>query len=78
MDRDGTGSGFDLDLIEAVADAVGIPVVASGGAGTAKHFGDALEAGADAVLAASRFHFSELSIREVKEHLRERGMEVRL
>jgi imidazole glycerol-phosphate synthase subunit HisF len=78
MDRDGTGSGFDLGLISAVSAAVGVPVVASGGAGAAEHFADALDAGADAVLAASRFHFNELSIREVKEHLRERGIEVRL
>ena len=74
IDRDGTGSGFDLELVSAVSGAVGVPVVASGGAGTAEHFGDALQAGADAVLGASRFHFQDLSIRQVKEHLRSRGM----
>jgi cyclase len=78
MDRDGTGIGFDLELVSAVTGAVGVPVVASGGGGAAEHFGDAVEVGADAVLAASRFHSQELSIRQVKEHIRSRGMEVRL
>jgi cyclase len=79
MDRDGTGEGYDLELLRAVADAVSVPVVASGGAGTAQHFADAiLVGGADAVLAASRFHFEELTIRDVKRHLADRGIEVRL
>jgi cyclase len=78
MDRDGTGEGYDLELLRSVAEAVGVPVVASGGAGTAEHFALALtEGGADAVLAASRFHFEQLSIREVKHHLASRGIPVR-
>lgn len=79
MDRDGTGEGYDLELLRAVADAVPVPVVASGGAGRLEHFAEALTEGrADAVLAASRFHFEELSIRAVKEHLASRGIPVRL
>jgi len=78
MDRDGTGEGYDLDLLRAVADATNVPVVASGGAGTVEHFAEALLAGgADAVLAASRFHFEELSIRRVKDHLAGEGITVR-
>jgi imidazole glycerol-phosphate synthase subunit HisF len=79
MDRDGTGTGYDLELLDAVCGAVTVPVVASGGAGEPSHFADALADGrADAVLAASRFHFDELTIREVKEHLAARGVTVRL
>lgn len=79
MDCDGTKAGYDLTLTRAIADAVGIPVIASGGAGTCAHFYDALtEGGADAALAASLFHFKELTISEVKEYLRERGVSVRL
>ncbi len=78
MDRDGTGEGYDLELLRAVADAVPVPVVASGGAGRLEHFAEALTEGrADAVLAASRFHFEELTIRRVKEHLANRGIPVR-
>ncbi len=78
MDRDGTGEGYDLELLRAVGDAVRVPVVASGGAGTLEHFGDALlEGRADAVLAASRFHFEELTIAMVKAHLASRGLPVR-
>jgi cyclase len=78
MDRDGTGEGYDLELLRSVGDAVGVPVVASGGAGTAEHFAQAIvEGGADAVLAASRFHFERLTIREVKRHLSSRGIPVR-
>ena len=78
MDRDGTGEGYDLELLRAVGDAVGVPLVASGGAGTLEHFADALlDGGADAVLAASRFHFKELTIAMVKEHLASRGLPVR-
>ncbi|HEU4354824.1 MAG TPA: imidazole glycerol phosphate synthase subunit HisF [Actinomycetota bacterium] len=78
MDRDGTGEGYDLELLRAVGGAVGVPLVASGGAGTLEHFADALlEGGADAVLAASRFHFEELTIAMVKEHLASRGLPVR-
>ena len=78
MDRDGTGEGYDLDLLRAVGDAVGVPVVASGGAGRVEHFAEALSEGrADAVLAASRFHFEELTIRDVKDHLARAGIPVR-
>jgi cyclase len=78
MDRDGTGEGYDLELLRAVGDAVTVPVVASGGAGTLEHFADALlEGRADAVLAASRFHFEELTIAMVKAHLASRGLPVR-
>ncbi|MEM0370518.1 MAG: imidazole glycerol phosphate synthase subunit HisF [Pyrobaculum sp.] len=78
IDRDGTRLGYDLELIKAVVSVVRLPVIASGGAGEIKHFYDAAEAGADAVLAASLFHFRVLSIEEVKKYLRERGVEVRL
>ena len=79
MDRDGTGEGYDIDLLGAIADEVRVPVVASGGAGELGHFAEALIVGrADAVLAASRLHFGQLTIRQIKEHLRGRGVEVRL
>jgi cyclase len=77
MDADGTKEGFDLPLIELVRAAVTIPVIASGGAGAAHHFPPAVAAGADAVLAASVFHFGELSIGEVKDALRAGGHPVR-
>lgn len=79
MDGDGTKEGYDLELTKAVTDAVKIPVIASGGAGKLEHFYEALaEAKAEAVLAASLFHYKELEIRQVKEYLRERGVSVRL
>ena len=79
MDRDGTGEGYDLDLLRAVSEATNVPLVASGGAGAPSHFADAiLLGGADAVLAASRFHFEELSIRQVKEYLERERIPVRL
>ncbi len=79
MDRDGTGEGYDLELLRAVSDAVGVPVVASGGAGRLEHFAEALTAGkADAALAASRFHFGELTLRQVKEYLASKRIPVRL
>jgi imidazole glycerol-phosphate synthase subunit HisF len=79
IDRDGTGEGYDLDLLRAVADAIPVPLVASGGAGRPEHFVDALtKGGADAVLAASRFHFGELTLLQVKEHLAENDIPVRL
>jgi cyclase len=79
MDRDGTGEGYDLELLRAIAGAVAVPVIASGGAGQPAHFADALTDGhADAVLAASRWHDGDLTIREVKEHLASRGIPVRL
>ena len=79
MDCDGTKAGYDIELTSTIAKSVGIPVIASGGAGTAEHFYDALTEGkADAALAASLFHYRELEIREVKEYLRSRGISVRL
>lgn len=79
MDCDGTKAGYDLELTRAIAENVSVPVIASGGAGTKEHFYDALTEGkADAVLAASLFHYKELEIREVKEYLRDRGVSVRL
>ena len=79
MDGDGTRAGYDLELTRAVSGAVKIPVIASGGAGKLEHFYEALvDAGAEAVLAASLFHYKELEIREVKEYLRSRGVPVRL
>ncbi|MEG2024491.1 MAG: imidazole glycerol phosphate synthase subunit HisF [Gordonibacter sp.] len=79
MDRDGSRDGFDCALTRAVARAVGIPVIASGGVGALEHFAQGiLEGEADAVLAASVFHFGELSIRQVKEHMRSQGIPVRL
>ncbi len=79
MDADGTKAGYDLKLTSQVAKAVNIPVIASGGAGALPHFYDALcEGGADAVLAASLFHYKELTIRELKEYLKSRDIPVRL
>jgi len=77
MDRDGTESGYDLDLVRAAAAAVGIPIVASGGAGTLGHLAEALEAGAHGVLAATIFHFRGSSLPEARAFLRERGYPVR-
>ena len=79
MDCDGTKAGYDLALTKAVAKSVGIPVIASGGAGTMEHFYEALTEGkAEAALASSLFHFRELEIRDVKQYLRDRGVSVRL
>lgn len=79
MDGDGTKEGYDLALTKAISDAVSIPVIASGGAGKLEHFKEALvDAGAEAALAASLFHYKELEIREVKEYLRNQGVSVRL
>ena len=78
MDADGQKTGYDLKLTAAISDNVGIPVIASGGAGEPEHFYDALDTGkADAVLAASLFHFGELRVSEVKSYLAERGMPTR-
>jgi cyclase len=78
MDRDGTQAGYELELTRAVAEAVSIPVIASGGAGTKEHFFDALAAGkANAALAASLFHFRDLSIGELKQYLAGRGVPIR-
>jgi cyclase len=77
MDADGTETGYDLDLISAVAEKTSLPIVASGGAGSPEHMVAAVYAGAGAVLAASIFHFGEWSIAEVKEHMRQAGIPVR-
>ena len=78
MDRDGTREGFDLELTRALAAAVGVPVIASGGVGSLQHLVDGIaEGGADAVLAASIFHFREHSVGEAKAHMRAAGIEVR-
>jgi cyclase len=77
MDADGTTAGFDLGMLRDVRREVRIPLIASGGAGTVEHFAEAAAAGADAVLAASVFHFRTLTVGQVKDHLRARGFEVR-
>jgi cyclase len=79
MDRDGTKSGFDLALTRCVAEAVSVPVIASGGVGTLDHLADGvIEGKADAVLAASIFHFGEFTVGQAKRHLAGRGIEMRL
>lgn len=79
MDGDGTKAGYDIPLTKAIAESVSIPVIASGGAGKLEHFYEALnDAKAEAVLAASLFHYKELEIKEVKEYLRDKGVSVRL
>jgi cyclase len=77
MDADGTTSGFDLEMLRDVRREVRVPLIASGGAGTVEHFAEAAAAGADAVLAASVFHFGALTVGQVKDHLRARGFVVR-
>ena len=79
MDRDGTKSGFDLELTRAVSDAVSVPVIASGGVGTLDHLADGVQqGGADAVLAASIFHYGEFTVQQAKQHMAARGIPVRL
>ena len=79
MDCDGTKSGYDIELTRAVADSVSIPVIASGGAGNMQHFKEALtDGGADAVLAASLFHFREIEICDLKKYLTDNGVPMRL
>lgn len=79
MDTDGTKNGYDLDLLRSIAEAVSIPLIASGGAGTCEHLREAITEGkADAVLAASIFHYQQLSLREIKEYLRQQNIPVRL
>ncbi len=79
MDCDGTKAGFDIELTRAISDVVGIPVIASGGAGKLEHFSEAVTQGhADAVLAASLFHFKELEIKEVKQYMLDKDIDVRL
>jgi cyclase len=78
MDKDGTKSGFDLELTQAVSSSVGIPVIASGGVGALEHLADGIEfGGADAVLAASIFHYGEFTVGQAKAHMRSRGIAVR-
>lgn len=79
MDTDGTKNGFDIELLNAVIDVVSIPVIASGGCGKLEHFSEVFEqSGADAALAASLFHYRELTVSQVKEHLKEKGIPVRI
>lgn len=78
MDHDGTKEGYDLDFLKQVVESVTIPVIASGGAGTKEHFLDAFNAGVDACLAASLFHYSELGIKDLKQYLKSNGIRVRL
>jgi cyclase len=79
MDCDGTKAGYDIELTRKVSESVGIPIIASGGAGTMEHFYDALVDGkADAILAASLFHFKEMEIMDLKRYLKQRGIEVRM
>jgi cyclase len=77
-DRDGTRQGYDLELMKAVSNAVNVPVIASGGADNPRQLLEGLEAGAEAVLAASIFHYGEYTVGQIKEYLREKGVEVRL
>ncbi len=77
MDRDGTTGGYDLEMIKAVRAVVGVPLIGSGGAGAVGDFAPAVQAGADAVLAASVFHFGDLTVGAVKDALRAGGVEVR-
>jgi cyclase len=78
MDRDGTNDGYDIELTRAVAEAVTVPVIASGGAGTLEHLSEAIEDGhADAVLCASILHYGSYSVRETKQHLAAAGIPVR-
>jgi imidazole glycerol-phosphate synthase subunit HisF len=77
MDRDGTNAGYDLELTHAVAETVGVPVIASGGAGELDHLAQAIDAGADAVLCASIFHYGDYSVADVKQHLASAGVPVR-
>ena len=78
MDADGTKNGYDCDLLKAISKKVTIPVIASGGAGTCKHFADAYKSGASAVLAASLFHYKELPIKELKKYLKKNKIPVRI
>jgi cyclase len=79
MDRDGTKKGFDNNLMRSISDVVDIPIIASGGAGSLKHLVDGIKEGeADAVLAASIFHYGEYSIKEAKKYMYEHGIEMRL
>ena len=79
MDADGTKEGFDLELTRTISEAVPVPVIASGGAGTLEHMAEAVTAGkADAVLAASIFHFGEFTVEQTKQFMQKKGIEVRL
>ena len=76
MDGDGTQAGYDLEFIKAISDVVDLPVIASGGAGTLEHFYEAVQNGADILLAASVFHYRTFSIGQVKKYLKEKGVPV--
>jgi cyclase len=78
MDRDGTNKGYDLDLIRAITDIVSVPVIASGGAGNKDHFIEAVNSGAEAVLAASLFHYNILRIKDLKEYMNAHDVLVRI
>ena len=79
MDKDGVKTGFDIELTRAISEAVNVPVIASGGVGNLQHLADGVTQGkADAVLAASIFHFGEHTVQEAKEHMQAQGIEVRL
>ena len=79
MDRDGTKAGFDLGLVRAITDRVGVPLIASGGVGNLQHLADGvLQGGADAVLAASIFHFGEYTVGQAKQFMADQGIEMRL
>ncbi|GMO64772.1 MAG: imidazole glycerol phosphate synthase subunit HisF [Endomicrobiia bacterium] len=78
MDKDGTKDGYDLELLKAVSSSVKIPVIASGGAGKVEHFSQAYESGASAILVASLFHYKELTIEEVKNYLKSKGIFIRM
>ena len=79
MDADGTKAGFDIEMLQAVSKLVNVPVIASGGCGTLQHFADVFEQkAADAALAASMFHYGEVSVDDVKQYLNDKGIKVRL
>jgi cyclase len=78
MDKDGTKDGYDIDLLKIISDKVNVPVIASGGAGNLEHFFKACQAGASALLAASLFHYKEIEIKDLKNYLKSKGVEVRL
>jgi cyclase len=78
MDRDGTKSGYDLDLIKKITSVINIPLIASGGVGTLDHLAQGLKSGASAVLAASIFHFKTYSVKEAKEYLKLQNLDVRI
>jgi len=78
MDRDGTKSGYDLELVNLISSNLNIPVIASGGVGNLEHLAEGVKAGADAILAASIFHFKQYSIKEAKDYLAKKDIEIRI